>query len=214
MSAAVTIVEDDAAVRSAMRSVLSAAPGFDVVAEASSRKAAMAAISSVPFDIMLLDLDLNGESGIELIECCRRTNQAKIIVISVLGDEETVIRAIEAGADGYVLKDSAFQDLPRLISRVLNGEAPLSPAVARHLLRRFRNRSPEGDGQPSVSLSRRELQVLQELARGASNKEVAQKFDLSPHTVGDYVKSLYRKLNVSSRGQAVSKAVQEGLIRL
>lgn len=213
--AAVIIIEDDDAIRSTFRSVLEESDGFEVGGEAATRDAGKKLIHEGGFDVMLVDLDLRGQSGIELISLCRARLDAKIIVISVLGDETTVIKAIEAGADGYVLKDSAYRDLVSLVQRVLNGEAPISPAVARHLLRRLRAEDSRSESSArNFALSPREFQVLQELARGASNKEVAIKFDISVHTVGDYVKSLYRKLEVSSRGQAINRAAREGLIDL
>ena len=100
------------------------------------------------------------------------------------------------------------------IAPVLAGEAPISPGVARHLLRRFQPTTMCSEDEDAVALSRRERQVLTEFARGASYKEVARKFDISLHTVGDYVKTLYRKLQVNSRGAAVSKALKTGMIEL
>ena len=208
------IIEDDDAVRNALSRAIRDAPDLTISGTAAGYDEARSLLLSTDFDIMLVDLDLRGRSGIDLIRACREHSDAKVIVISVLGDEATVIRAIEAGADGYILKESAFGDLPSILRRLLRGEAPISPAVARHLLRRFQSEDTAGARNSSYALSRRERQVLQELARGASYKEVAQKYELSIHTIGDYVKSLYKKLSVSSRGEAVNKAVRAGLIRM
>jgi DNA-binding NarL/FixJ family response regulator len=215
MGARAIIIEDDDATRKALCAALSSDPDFIVAASTGQYDEGIDLILKEDYAVLLIDLDIHGRSGIDLIHKCRQHKQAKIIVVSVLGDETTVISAIEAGADGYILKDSAYADLPSLVKKVLNDEAPISPAVARHLLRRFQYNLPgDAEAKDAFTLSRRERQVLRELARGASNKEVALKFDLSVHTIGDYVKSLYKKLSVSSRGEAVNKAVKHGIIKL
>ncbi len=144
--------------------------------------------------------------------------RTKVIVISVFGDVRSVVRAIEEGADGYLLKDADAAHVAEAIETVLAGGAPLSPAVAGHILARMR-RGPEAvptaAAEPgAAALTAKEMQVLELLAKGRSFKEVAIAHRISQHTVGDHVKSIYRKLSVNSRGEAVFKAVQSGLIRM
>lgn len=215
-SCGVVLVEDDPTTLHALAQTVSALEGFVLLRATTRFEEGMQALH-LPFALLLVDLGLGEHSGIDLIRASRQLRpDAKVLVISTLGDERTVICAVEAGADGYVLKDSSGAALGSALRAVMDGEAPISPSVARHLLRRFRHSGAEirASEQGQDSLSPREAQVLEALAQGLSYKEVARRFDLSIHTVGDYVKGLYRKLRVNSRGEAVSVALRERLISL
>lgn len=214
--ARVVVIEDDERTRTALCQSVDRDPALTLSGLAADHDEALPLLVAGDYDVLLVDLNLGTRKSFDLIELSRANHGAKIIVISVLGDEDSVISAIAAGADGYILKDDAFAELGTPIAQVLAGQAPISAGVARHLLRRYRaDAAPDGDTDAgAVGLSRRERQVLTEFARGASYKSVARKFDISIHTVGDYVKALYRKLQVNSRGAAVSKALKSGLIEL
>ncbi len=215
-STRVLLVEDDLATLRALSQQILALEGFALVCATTRFDEAMAALHR-PVDLLLADLDLGTHSGIDIIRACRaRHLEARIMVMSVLGDEQTVITALEAGADGYLLKDASHSRFADDLNALMRGEAPISPGIARHLLRRFRQGvSSLRAAEPGVELlSPRELQMLEALAQGLSYKDVARRLDLSIHTVGDYVKGLYRKLQVSSRGEAVSRALRERLIAL
>lgn len=214
MPARIAIIEDDDPTREAFCRAVERSPTLDLAGQASEHDSALPLIVAGGYDVLLVDINLGPRKSFDLIELSRANHDARIMVISILGDEDSVISAIEAGADGYILKDGAFAELEEPIAQVLAGEAPISPGVARHLLRRFQPTATCNQDADAVALSRRERQVLTEFARGASYKEVARKFDLSLHTVGDYVKTLYRKLQVNSRGAAVSKAIKTGMIEL
>ncbi|VVT04542.1 Two component transcriptional regulator, LuxR family [Erythrobacter sp. EC-HK427] len=213
-AARIVVIEDDAPTRAAFCAAITRDPQLALAGAAGDHDEALPLIVAGEYDVLLVDINLGTRKSFDLIELSRANHEARIMVISVLGDEDSVISAIEAGADGYILKDGAFADLGQPIAQVLAGEAPISPGVARHLLRRFQPSTMAGSDAESVALSRRERQVLTEFARGASYKEVARKFDISLHTVGDYVKTLYRKLQVNSRGAAVNKALKAGMIEL
>ncbi|MEM1379635.1 MAG: response regulator transcription factor [Pseudomonadota bacterium] len=210
------VVEDDPEMLDVLSSCVREAETLELAGTAADVPTAIKKLPLLSFDLLLVDLQLEDRSGVEVIRACRARTKAKILVISVLGDERNVVRAIEAGADGYILKDDAFTDLTASIERAFEGDAPLSPAVARHLLRMLQSdgitsKTPEAQ---NVGLSNRELQVLEAFAQGYSYKDVARQYDLSYHTVTDYVKSLYKKLQVTSRSQAVARAAQAGLIDL
>ena len=210
----VVLVEDDPATLHALSQAVSAIEGFVLLRATARFDQGMQALH-LPYQLLLVDLGLGEDSGIDLIKASRlRRPEARVLVISTLGDERTVICAVEAGADGYVLKDSRAPALASALRAVMAGEAPISPSVARHLLRRFRHGGAErkASDQGQEVLSPREAQVLEALAQGLSYKEVARRLDLSIHTIGDYVKGLYRKLHVRSRGEAVSLALRERLI--
>lgn len=208
----VLIVEDDPTLRAAMCRAVQADLGLALVGEADSWETAARQLRDASYDVVLLDLDLRGRSAIDLIPTA--TRQARLLVITVLGDETSVLRAIESGASGYLLKDELLDDLTVSIHQVQQGEAPLSAAVARHLLRQVQRRATQPVVDAEWALTPREQQVLTAFARGASYKEVAAECDISLHTVRDYVKSLYRKLGVHSRGEAVNKALRERLVDL
>lgn len=210
----VILVEDEPATLHALSQMVSAIEGFQLLRATTRFDQGMSALH-LRYDLLLVDLGLGEDSGIDLIRASRQLRpDARILVISTLGDERTVICAVEAGADGYVLKDSSAAAMTNALRAVMAGEAPISPSVARHLLRRFRRAGPELQASEigHESLSPREAQVLEALAQGLSYKDVARRFELSIHTVGDYVKGLYRKLRVNSRGEAVSLALRERLI--
>jgi DNA-binding NarL/FixJ family response regulator len=215
----VLIVEDDPVLRDSFADLLSGVDGIEVVGAVGSLRAASRALDGRP-DVVLLDLALPDGSGLELIAAMRtRSIATKTIVISVFGDVRSVVRAIEEGADGYLLKDADAGHVEAAVRTVMRGEAPISPAVAGHILARMRNDAshpsdPRTQSQRGPQLTPKETDVLEALARGRSVKEVAHLHAISVHTVGDHVKAIYRKLSASSRGEAVFKAVQAGLIRI
>ncbi|MBS0333629.1 MAG: response regulator transcription factor [Proteobacteria bacterium] len=169
-------------------------------------------------DFFILDLGLPDGSGIELIEEIRARGgrQPRILVLSVLGDQDTVLAAVLAGADGYLMKDMDSLDIGQQAHDALTGGAPLSPSIAAYVLRHLRRQ--EGRARPDEDLgavlSPREIELLQLLARGYSNKAAAAEFGISPHTIGDHVKSIYRKLRVTNRGEAMVQAIRNGLLHL
>jgi DNA-binding NarL/FixJ family response regulator len=215
VSIRVLIIEDDPRIRQSLEQVVRSNVRFTVSGTASDIASARRALRE-HHDVALVDLRLPDGSGIDLIREISAGGKTRSIVISVFGDEASVISALEAGADGYLLKDST--DVADSILQVVQGGAPMSPAIAAHLLRRFRGPRPAAapaDLQPARAvLAPRELALLECLARGLSYREAAQELTISHHTVADYVKAIYRKLSVNSRGEAVFEAVRTGLIRM
>jgi DNA-binding NarL/FixJ family response regulator len=140
------------------------------------------------------------------------------MVISVFGDEKSVLAAIEAGASGYLLKDGAEEHIADSIMRLVAGEAPISPAIAVHLIRRLRPKAEPptppraGGDQPSDALTDREMEVLELVAKGLSYEEIGETLRLRYNTIASYIKGIYRKLAVRSRGEAVFEARQMGLL--
>jgi DNA-binding NarL/FixJ family response regulator len=214
----VLIVEDDPEIAAALAEIVQQHSQLALAGIAHDVATALAALRR-PYDVALVDLRLPDGHGIEIVREVAQSDTGRCIVISVFGDEANVIAAIEAGADGYLLKDS--HDIAGSILEVMRGGAPISPAIAAHLLRRFRTPAApivtaatptSSAGRPS--LAPRELELLECLARGLSYREAAEQLSLSHHTVADYVKGIYRKLAVNSRGEAVFEAMQSGLIRI
>lgn len=214
MAASIWLVEDDPRVRARLEGVLKAHPQLEFLGSAASLAAGRAALASRVPDVLLTDLGLPDGRGETLIdEVSRRHPEVRILVITVFADEQTVISALEAGASGYLMKDADDAALQLALSQLLDGGAPICPSIARHLLRRLRP-EPTPAADPSVHLTGREQEVLQLLAKGYIAKEVAELLSLSPHTVTAHVRSIYRKLAVRSRAEAIYEAVQMGLIRM
>jgi DNA-binding NarL/FixJ family response regulator len=216
MKANVVVVEDDPLIAAHVGRGVAAHDALSLVATAGTLAEARALLNE-RVDLFILDLALPDGSGIELIEeiRARDPHEPHVLVLSVLGDEETVMAAVLAGADGYLLKDMDSLDIGQQAAEALTGGAPLSPSIAIYVLRHLRRQSdlPKPD-ETNPALSPREVELLEFLARGYSNKRAADALSLSPHTVAEYVKSIYRKLRVSSRGAAVTRAFQSGLLRL
>jgi DNA-binding NarL/FixJ family response regulator len=211
----VMIVEDDPGFLNRFCRIVAGDPDLTLFAAVSNLAAARQAMAKSAPDVLLADLGLPDGSGIELIrETARRYPSTDIMVISIFGDEIHVLGAIEAGATGYILKDSMPEEFVALIKQLIAGGSPISPVIARQLLKRFRPTTPETDARPaeSAGLSARESEVLGLIAKGFSFGEIAGLLAVSPHTVTTHVKKIYQKLAVHSRGEAVYEAGKMGLI--
>lgn len=218
-AAAVGIVEDDALLRQVLIETVNQVPELRVVGEAATLAEGLALAQSKP-DVMLIDLLLPDGNGTQLIRYVREVcPRCRVLVLSVFGDGDKVLSAIEAGADGYLLKGAPAPELASCIKTVLEGGAPISPAVAIHILARVRRAADprvrhDFRQREQVQLTPTEVKVLETLAKGLSFKEVAAVHGVSRHTITDHVKAIYRKLNVNSRGEAVFEGCQAGLIQL
>ena len=215
----VMVVEDDAVLRGDIATMIDAAPGIALLGTAGSLSAARAVLSEkgAP-DVVVIDLGLPDGDGSELIgELVNRAPDTSALVITVFGDERHVVRALEAGARGYLLKDATLDEFVRAVRLVHEGGAPLSPMIARHVLKRFaappqassRARPTDNDGY-TETLTARETEILQLIADGNSVSATATALSLSPHTVTTHVKRIYGKLAVNNRVQAVNRARATG----
>ncbi len=211
----VLLVEDDPATRAALEAVVGSLPGHVLVASAGSFSAGNRALTEVTFDLALVDLDLPDGSGLDLIRRIKALDGTKVLVITVFADQTNVLAATRAGADGYVLKDIEGPELESAIQQVMTGAAPLSPAVAAHLLRQVRSGMRKVAGESLVNaLTERETDVLEQLARGHTYREVGRRCGISHNTVAFHVKQIYDKLQVNSRGEAIYRAVNDGIISM
>jgi DNA-binding NarL/FixJ family response regulator len=211
----IAIVEDDPALRKMIASLLQADPSYAVVAEFAEGKAAIAAVAHLAVDIVLVDIGLPDISGIEVIRALKAlAPDCNVLVVTTFGDEKTVTAALEAGADGYLLKGTALDELKRDLHALQDGGSPLSPMIARKLLNRLQTRAvdqpPEAGGE--TRLTRREHEILQMIAKGFSYAETSTICGISAATVHSHLKRIYRKLEVHSKTEAVYEARRRSLI--
>jgi len=166
-------------------------------------------------DVLLIDLGLPDGDGVNLIRKADDMGNTESIVVTVFGDETHVMRAIEAGATGYLLKNTGLDDIGVSIMDMMNGGAPISPAIGRYLLQHFKSKKTAPVEALSIpQLTARELDVLGYISKGYNYDEIASIFGLSYHTIATHIKHVYRKLHVSSRSEAVYEAEQLGLIQI
>jgi DNA-binding NarL/FixJ family response regulator len=182
---------------------------------------ALACLSQTAFDLALIDLALPDGNGLTVIEALAHTSPACMVVVATIFDDDAhLFPALRAGAQGYLLKDETPERLATQLRGIVQGHPPLSPAIARRLLRHFREpeapaapAKPTETQDPHSALTLRERAVLLELSRGVTIAKIAECLGISRHTVGDHVKNIYRKLNISSRAQAALQARHLGLVQ-
>ena len=211
----VLLVEDDAPTLWRLQDALAKA-GFHVTAAATLAEARACLAKGAP-KVLLTDLQLPDGHGVELIrETRQRFPETEIMVISILGDEESVISAITVGATGYLLKDAFPTDIAATVRDLVAGHSPISASIARFIVRRTQKHAEPPPGPPldTVKLTPREIDILWGIAKGFSYAEIAEHLGLSRQTVPGHIKNIYRKLEVHTRGEAVFEALQQGLIKL
>lgn len=208
----VLLVEDDASTRTYLEDAVSARSELRLVGSVGTVAAGRDRLAAEPVDVLLTDLGLPDGSGISLISEASAKGGVLSLVVTVFGDEEHVVAAIEAGAMGYLLKDQSPGDVGRAILDMIGGGSPMSPAIARYLLRRMHDdKSPSAPDAPK--LSDREREVLGYIVKGFTYAEIAELTSISPHTVSTHIRKMYRKLSVHSRGEAVYEALQLGIVK-
>lgn len=206
----ILIVDDHPIVREGLAAVLDAQEDMEVAGEATDGEAAVTKFSDLKPDIVLMDLAMPGTDGVEAIRRIRAIEQdARVVVLTAYDTDDRIFQAVQAGARGYLLKGAPRDEIFRAIREVHNGGSLLEPAIAGKLLSRV------GDilrGGAVEQLTPRELDILTLMARGLRNKEIANQLYITERTVKFHANAIYRKLDVSSRTEAVSKALRHGLV--
>ncbi len=224
MDLSVAIVEDDPRYRSSLETLFTHAPGFSLAASFGSPRRAIDEVDRLTesgqrpaWNLVLMDLELPGINGIEATRALKlRLPELSVVVLTVFEDPSTIVEAIVAGADGYLLKKTPDTELLSQLRMIANEGAPLTPGVARTLLsfvRKSRSSAlPGGSGSPTkLDLTSREQEVLQCLVRGLSYKQAAGYLDVSVETVRTHIRAVYKKLHVHSATEAVARALREKL---
>jgi DNA-binding NarL/FixJ family response regulator len=209
MTIRIVVVDDHPIVRDGLVAVLSTQPDFEVVGEASSGPEAIQQVRAIQPDVILLDLEMPGMDGVETLQCLRDIDPAvRVIVFTAFDTDERIVKAVQAGAQGYLLKGVPRDEIFNAIRVVHAGGALLQPVVASKLLRQVSR-----DAQPELdSLTERELEVLRLMAQGQMNKEIAAALVISERTVKFHVSAILSKLGAGNRTEAVRLAAQQGLI--
>lgn len=204
----ILISDDHPVVRMGLRGMLSGEPGFEVVGEAGNGKEAVALAGELRPDVILMDLRMPEMDGVTAIENIKTEYpEVQILVLTTYESDADILRAIETGATGYLLKDTPREELFGAIRLVAEGKSPLAPGVATRLMQRMRDQDEEG-------LSTREIEVLELVAQGTSNKEIAKQLWVSETTVKSHMLHIFDKLGVADRTAAVTAALKRGIIRL
>ena len=216
----VALVEDDADFQLALRETIQAAPDMLLVAVASTRAEGLRALEHAPADVLLVDLGLPDGSGIDIIRAAQiQWPNCGVMVSTALGDENHVMQSLEAGAAGYLLKDSAAPSIVAEIRSLYQGGSPISPLIARQILLRFRAQdkphtapAPAALEKSPVTLSPREQEVLEYITKGFTSDEIAGLMAVSRHTILTFVRRVYKKLEVRSKTEAIYEARKLGLL--
>jgi NarL family two-component system response regulator LiaR len=212
------IVDDQLFFIEGLKRVLEQEPGIEIVGHALSGSEAVRKIAEILPDVVLMDISLPGMDGIKATRLIRKQNPGvQVIMLTIADDPQAVIPAIKAGAMGYLLKDETPQQLVKAIRAVSKGEALLSSRIATILLHEFQDfyhkeEAMEGDGKVYEHLTPREIEVLNWIAEGLSNKEIAQKLSVAERTIKSHISNIFQKLHVNDRTQAVVIALQQRLI--
>jgi len=208
----ILIADDHPLFRKGMRAMLEALPGMEVVGEAATGEEATTLASDLAPDVIVMDLQMPGGSGIAATRTILNASpHIRILIVTLFDDSESVFTALRAGARGYILKDTDASEMARAIQAISRGEAIFSPAIANRLMDYFSAPQPALPKELFPMLTEREREILGLIARGEANPEIAARLSLSVKTVHNYVSNIFSKLQVADRAQAIIRAREAGL---
>jgi|UPI00036B0528 DNA-binding NarL/FixJ family response regulator len=206
----ILIVDDEPVIRQMLVDISTALFPTAMLYQAATLQQANKQLAEHPnLDLALIDLRLPDGDGASLMTTLKKRD-CYCVVVTSFDDDSCLFNALRAGADGYLMKDQSKQDLQRMLNGIMRGIPPISPAVAQRMIAYFHEQDPLED---APSMSPRELEVLTWVAQGFTVVQTAKALGISKHTANDYMKSIYRKLNISCRAEAVTKAFQMGLVQ-
>jgi len=213
----VVVVDDHLIVRQGLRLMLEeAGDDFELIGEAADGAAALRIVDEVRPDVVLMDVRMPGMDGLEAIGHIReRHPQIAVVMLTTYNEEDLVVHALQAGACGYLLKDTNRDTLFRAIRAAIRGELLLQPGIVEHVLAHTtRTPAPSPQGKDSGELTSREREVLEGVAKGQRSKEIAAQLHITENTVKGHLATIYAKLGVDSRASAVAEAMERGLLPL
>jgi DNA-binding NarL/FixJ family response regulator len=209
----ILLLEDLPEIRSWLKALVTQVFANAQLVECARVHDALAQVSAQKFDLALIDLGLPDGSGVDVVSALREAQpEALSVIVTIHDDDEHLFPALQAGAYGYILKEQSRELITEQLQRISQGEPPLSPSIARKVIAYFAAQNkPQANALPHVQLTERESEVLLRVAKGFTLPEIGVQLGLSRHTIADYVKQIYRKLNVSSRAEAALEAQRLGL---
>jgi DNA-binding NarL/FixJ family response regulator len=209
----VMIVDDHVVVREGLKQLLEVNEDVQVIAEAKGGLECLNLLESVQPDLIFMDIKMPGINGIETTRLVtERFPECRIILLTIYEDDDHVTEGIRAGAKGYMLKNAGRDELLMAVRHVMNDEAYLDPTITSAVIKAVKEAPGEAEKEEKSGLTQRELEILVGLAAGQSDLAIAEDLAISKHTVRSHIKSLFRKLGVQSRSQAIVKAMQQGII--
>jgi two-component system response regulator NreC len=210
----ILLVDDHAVLRAGLRALLEAEPGFQVVGEAGTGEEGVRLAGQTRPDVVVMDLSMPGMGGLEAVRQIAALDQgARVLVLTMHGEEEHLLPVLEAGGSGYVTKKSADEELIEAIHTVARGDVFLYPSGAKLLLRGLKAKAEPGEDDPLDRLTEREREVLSFTVEGFSSSEIGKKLFISPKTVDTYRARIMEKLNLRHRSELVRFALRKGLLK-
>ena len=213
MSTKVMLVDDHALIREGIKQLLEFDGSIDVIEQASDGAECLEKLQHVQPDILLLDINMPNVNGIEVLEEIKKKNiPVKVLMLTVHSEVEYLVQAVDIGANGYILKDSGSEELKKAIQSVMEGDSYIQPSLIPSLNSRLVNR--DIDKEKIAALTKREMEILTQIAGGMFNKEIAMNLNISERTVKNHISNIFKKIDVSDRPQAAVFAIRNNIVKL
>lgn len=213
MSIKIMITDDHAMIREGIKRLLEYDGSIEIVAEASDGEECIETLKTVKPDVLLLDINMPKKNGIEVLQEIKKQNlDLKVLMLTVHNEVEYLIKAVDIGVDGYILKDSESSELKKAIISVVSGESYIQPSLIPSLNSRLINR--DADKEKLERLTKRELEVLVEMASGMFNRDIALNLNISERTVKNHISNIFKKIDVADRTQAAVFAIKNDLVKI
>ena len=213
MSTKVMLVDDHALIREGIKQLLEFDGSIDVIEQASDGAECLEKLQHVQPDILLLDINMPNVNGIEVLEEIKKKNiPVKVLMLTVHSEVEYLVQAVDIGANGYILKDSGSEELKKAIQSVMEGNSYIQPSLIPSLNSRLVNR--DIDKEKIAALTKREMEILTQIAGGMFNKEIAMNLNISERTVKNHISNIFKKIDVSDRTQAAVFAIRNNIVKL
>ena len=213
MSTKVMLVDDHALIREGIKQLLEFDGSIDVIEQASDGAECLEKLQHVQPDILLLDINMPNVNGIEVLEEIKKKNiPVKVLMLTVHSEAEYLVQAVDIGANGYILKDSGSEELKKAIQSVMDGDSYIQPSLIPSLNSRLVNR--DIDKEKIAALTKREMEILTQIAGGMFNKEIAMNLNISERTVKNHISNIFKKIDVFDRTQAAVFAIRNNIVKL
>lgn len=213
MSTKVMLVDDHTLIREGIKQLLEFDGSIDVIEQASDGAECLEKLQHVQPDILLLDINMPNVNGIEVLEEIKKKNiPVKVLMLTVHSEAEYLVQAVDIGANGYILKDSGSEELKKAIQSVMDGDSYIQPSLIPSLNSRLVNR--DIDKEKIAALTKREMEILTQIAGGMFNKEIAMNLNISERTVKNHISNIFKKIDVSDRTQAAVFAIRNNIVKL